>query len=73
MLKEGNHKSSIQFYTVSVRTFVITFYYGSGSSKPKSYVSYSSGSGSATMYWSRYNNILTNFDTESSELVFFLK
>jgi hypothetical protein len=40
-------KKDLQFYTVSVRTFVIPFYYGSGSAKAKSYGSY--GSGSATL------------------------
>jgi hypothetical protein len=44
MLNEGNQLRN--FYTVSVRTFVIPFYYGSGSAEAKSYVSY--GSGSAT-------------------------
>jgi hypothetical protein len=46
-----------QFYTVSVRTFVIPFYYGSGSqpydsssAMAKSYGSYGSGSGSATLF-----------------------
>jgi hypothetical protein len=39
-----------QFYTVSERTiFVIPFYYGSGSVKAKSYGSYGSGSGFATL------------------------
>jgi hypothetical protein len=33
-------ESNTQFYTVSVRTFVIPFYYGSGSAKAKSYSSY---------------------------------
>ncbi len=47
-----------QFYTVSVRTFVIPFYYGSGSgtlinygtgsAAAKSYGSYDFGAGSAT-------------------------
>jgi hypothetical protein len=39
-IKENNP----QFYTVFVRTFVIPFYYGSGSVKAKSYGSYCSGS-----------------------------
>jgi hypothetical protein len=39
-----------QFYTVSVKTtFVIPFYYGSGSAKAKSYGSYGSGSGFVTL------------------------
>ncbi len=56
MLIEGNPKT--QFCTVSVRTFVIPFYcgsgfgnviyYGTGSATAKSYGSYDSGSGSAT-------------------------
>jgi hypothetical protein len=37
MLKR--RKLNTKFYTVSVRTFVIPFYYGSGSAKAKSYVS----------------------------------
>jgi hypothetical protein len=40
-------KSKTQFYTVSVRTFVIPFFYGSGSSTAKSYGFH--GSGSATL------------------------
>jgi hypothetical protein len=42
MLNEGNQ--SRNFYTVSVRTFVIPFYYGFGSGEAKSYGSYGSGS-----------------------------
>ncbi len=34
--------------SMSVRTSVIPFYYGSGSAKAKSYGSYSSGSGSGS-------------------------
>jgi len=34
---------------MSVRTFVIPFYYGSGSATAKSYGSYGSGFGSATL------------------------
>jgi hypothetical protein len=40
-MKEIKHTN----YTVSVRTFVIPFYYGSGSATAKSYGSYGSGSG----------------------------
>ncbi len=43
----NERKSDTQFYTVSVRTFVIPFYHGSGSATAKSYGSY--GSGSATL------------------------
>jgi hypothetical protein len=35
--------------SVSVRTFVVPFYYGSGSAKAKCYGSYGSGSGSAIL------------------------
>jgi hypothetical protein len=48
MLNEGNHMGT-QFYIVSVRIFVITFYYGYGSATAKSYGSYGSGSDSATL------------------------
>ncbi len=41
-------KNKTQFYTVSVKTFVIPFYYGSGSAKAKSY-GFFYGSGSATL------------------------
>jgi hypothetical protein len=46
LLNEGNqiHYQGTHFYSVSVRTFVIPFYYCSGSANAKSY-----GSGSATL------------------------
>jgi hypothetical protein len=57
MLNEGN-QSNTQFYTVS--TFVISFYYGSGT-----VIKYGSGSGSATLlvaYLSYTGTVYLNFE-----------
>jgi hypothetical protein len=54
MLNEGR-KSNKNFYTVSVRTFAIPFYYGSA--KIRFRYGKSSGSGFATMlYWTENLN-----------------
>jgi|LakMenEpi03Aug12_release.lakeMendotaPanAssembly.Ray.scaffolds.fasta_scaffold1132729_1 hypothetical protein len=45
-MRKSNNGTGTQFYTASVRTFVIPFYNGSGSAKAKSY-----GSGTVSLLW----------------------